>query len=622
MPDPRMPGVYIEETAFRAKAIEGVPTSTAGFVGACASGPVGGWPAPLTSLADFERRHGDGRTLVFGDAGAAPGYLWHAVRAFFDNGGRRLHVSRVFRRLAGDGPADLATPTPGAPPYADGHARGSVGTMWVVARHPGAQGNLGVRVTLRLEAPLPSWDGLADGDVVWAAAATAPAPVGSGQDLPLGVAGRAGDGCWTLDGATPPPGAPQRLTLSLSTLAADGRVIAAWSGLSLRAGSDADSLLGRFGVAGEADLPVVVLDVVLHAAPGEAGDALARVRALVAGLDWRLAPAELAAAGGDARVAWRRRLESGVDIIAQLAGGNDGLLPDAAVFAGRADTPTGLQALAAVEDIALVAAPGSTWRAAQRGDDVAAITAALVAHAETARYRVALLDAHEAMSVADVRRWRQRLDSRHAALYYPWVTVAGAAGGPPLNLPPSGFVAGICARVDAQQGVWKAPANEELRGAIGVERPLGAAEQELLNPEGINALRLFAGRGLRVWGARTVSTDPEWKYLNVRRYVDYVAHSLERGLAWAVFEPNAPALWAAVRQAAGDFLFGEWRRGALVGDKPERAFFVRCDPTTMTQADIDAGRLVVQVGVAVLKPAEFILWRVGLQALPDAPGPA
>lgn len=606
MPAHLFPGVFIEETSFRAKVIEGVPTSTAGFVGPCGYGPVSGVPEVLTSLGDFERRHGDGRPLAFADAGTGPNFLWHAARAFFDNGGRRLHVGRVFRRLAGDGPTDLATSAPGAPPFADGHARGAVGGVRVVARHPGALGNVRLRVTLRLGGPLPSWDVLAEGDVVWVAPTARAAPVRGVQDLPLATASRGDDGLWHMDGATPPLAAVQRLTLGLETLAVDGRVIEAWTGLSPDVASAEGSLLGHFGVEGQVDLPVVVLG-------DELADGLALVRALAAGLDWQLAPAELAAAGGDPRLAWRSRLEGGASITARLAGGNDGLLPAAATYEGRVNPVAGLQALSAVDDIAIVATPGATWRAAQRGADVAAITAGLIAHAESMRYRLALLDAHESMSVTDVRQLRQHLDSSHAALYYPWVTVADPVGGQPLHLPPSGFVAGICARVDAERGVWKAPADEEVRGAIGAERAVSVGEQEVLGPEGINCLRAFAGKGLRVWGARTVSTDPEWKYLNLRRYLAYLERSLDRGLQWAVFEPDTPVLWTRMRQATSDFLMSEWRQGALLGDKPEKAFFVRCDRTTMTQADIDAGRLVALVGVAMLKPAEFVIFRVALQ---------
>jgi len=208
-----------------------------------------------------------------------------------------------------------------------------------------------------------------------------------------------------------------------------------------------------------------------------------------------------------------------------------------------------------------------------------------------------------------VQRQRASFDSSFAALYYPWVSVADP---PALQLPPSAFVAGVCARVDAERGVWKAPANEVLRGASGLEVALDAARQEPLNAEGINVLRCFADRGVRVWGARSISSDAEWKYVNVRRLLIYIEHSIDRGLQWAAFEPNAEALWAQVRRAVEDFLLRTWRGGALLGTKPEEAFFVRCDRTTMTQDDLDNGRLVCLIGVAPLRPAEFVIVRIGL----------
>ena len=170
---------------------------------------------------------------------------------------------------------------------------------------------------------------------------------------------------------------------------------------------------------------------------------------------------------------------------------------------------------------------------------------------------------------------------------------------------------GVYARTDVERGVWKAPANETVRGALRFETDVTAGQQELLNPAGVNCLRALPGRGLRVWGARTASSDPEWKYVNVRRYFNYLERSIDRGTQWAVFEPNGERLWANVREAVGNFLYSEWVSGALLGREPAQAYFVRCDRTTMTQNDIDNGRLVCLVGVAAVKPAEFVIFRVG-----------
>jgi phage tail sheath protein FI len=172
-------------------------------------------------------------------------------------------------------------------------------------------------------------------------------------------------------------------------------------------------------------------------------------------------------------------------------------------------------------------------------------------------------------------------------------------------------VAGIYARNDAEKAVFKAPANEVVRGAIGFELLLNKAQQDILNPEGVNCFRFFEGRGFRLWGARTISSDPEWKYISVRRYFAYLERSIDKGTQFVVFENNSESLWAIVTRTVEDFLFNEWRSGALLGTKPEEAFFVRCDRSTMTQNDLDNGRLICLIGVAVVKPAEFVIFRIG-----------
>jgi hypothetical protein len=184
-----------------------------------------------------------------------------------------------------------------------------------------------------------------------------------------------------------------------------------------------------------------------------------------------------------------------------------------------------------------------------------------------------------------------------------------------LGVPPSGHVAGIYARNDVEYGVHKAPANEVVRLAISFEQLLSKAQQDVLNPAGINCFRFFEGRGYRLWGARTISSDGEWRYVNLRRYFAYLERSLDVGTQWAVFEPNGERLWANVRRTIQDFLFNEWKSGRLMGTSTEEAYFVRCDRSTMTQNDIDNGRLICLVGVAPLRPAEFVVIRVGQKLL-------
>ncbi|MDD3529592.1 MAG: phage tail sheath subtilisin-like domain-containing protein, partial [Gallionellaceae bacterium] len=267
-----------------------------------------------------------------------------------------------------------------------------------------------------------------------------------------------------------------------------------------------------------------------------------------------------------------------------------------------------------LEDIAIVAAPGSS-----AFTDAQAIQNALIGHAEKRRaYRIAVLDCAPAQTPGQMREARGKIDSNYAALYYPWVVVANPLARPgrddiprEIALPPSGFVTGIYARNDSQRGVHKAPANEVVTGALRFETDINFAQQEMLNPLGVNCLRYLNGRGYRIWGARLASSDPEWKYVSDRRYFNYLEASIDRGTQWAVFEPNGERLWANVRQTIADFLYNEWKNGALLGTAPEQAYFVRCDRSTMTQNDLDNGRLVCLVGVALVKPAEFVIFRIG-----------
>jgi uncharacterized protein len=265
------------------------------------------------------------------------------------------------------------------------------------------------------------------------------------------------------------------------------------------------------------------------------------------------------------------------------------------------------QALAIMEgdkDVEIVAAPGSS----AHGEGAAStVAAALVDHANRTKFRFALIDSPIGADIAAIESFRARIDGARAALYYPWVQTIER-----LMLPPSGFVAGLIAKSDRETGVWKAPANMVVAGAAGFEPEIDHAEQERLNPQGINCFRSFAGRGHRLWGARTLSSAPEWKYISVRRLMSFVERSVEDGMCWTVFEQNGDQLWARLRQLIDDFLTDLWSQGALFGTTPQEAFFVKCDRSTMTQNDIDNGRLIVEVGIAPVRPAEFLIIRIGL----------
>ncbi|MFF2376287.1 phage tail sheath family protein, partial [Streptomyces xiamenensis] len=246
-------------------------------------------------------------------------------------------------------------------------------------------------------------------------------------------------------------------------------------------------------------------------------------------------------------------------------------------------------------------------------ESVVAVQQGLIAHCEAMGDRVAILDALPGLSPQQVKTWRTEttgFDSKYAALYYPWIKVLDLGQGRNVFVPPSGHIAGVWARNDDSRGVHKAPANEVIRGAVALQTQLTKGEQDLLNPIGVNCVRFFAGRGIRVWGARTLSSDPAWRYLNVRRLFNYLEESILAGTQWVVFEPNDDALWARVRRTIQAFLTNEWRKGALFGLTPDDAFYVKCDRETNPPESIDAGQVICEVGVAPVKPAEFVVFRL------------
>ncbi len=247
----------------------------------------------------------------------------------------------------------------------------------------------------------------------------------------------------------------------------------------------------------------------------------------------------------------------------------------------------------------------------------------MINHCERMKYRFAVLDAPPGMSPQEIAEWRKvtaGYDLKYGALYYPWIAVTNPLGanGANMLIPPSGHIAGIYARVDSERGVHKAPANEVVMGALGLEVNLTKGEQEGLNPNGVNCIRAFPGRGIRVWGARTISSDPAWRYVNVRRLFNFVEASIENGTQWVVFEPNDQDLWARVRRDVSAFLRNVWRSGALFGETPEQAFYVKCDEELNPLEVRDAGQLIIEVGLAPVKPAEFVIFRISQWAGPNA----
>jgi uncharacterized protein len=290
--------------------------------------------------------------------------------------------------------------------------------------------------------------------------------------------------------------------------------------------------------------------------------------------------------------------------------------PGSVEYIGDPADRTGFGGLEAIDEITMVAVP-DLMSAYQQGSidgaSVRAVQLALIAHCELMGDRVAIIDPPPGLNAQQVHVWRKQTagyDSNYAAMYYPWIKVFDPAAGTARLVPPSGHMAGIWARSDAERGVHKAPANEIVRGAVDLELQITQSEQSLLNPSGINCIRAFPGRGIRVWGARTLSSDPAWRYLNVRRYFNYLEESILIGTQWVVFEPNDHALWARIRRNISAFLVNEWRSGALFGARAEESYYVKCDDETNPPESVDVGRVICEIGIAPVKPAEFVVFRL------------
>lgn len=563
------PGVYVEETLSSGPTITLAATHVAAFVGPTRRGPVQGLPPVLASVADFERVYGGPQPLWLdnGAGGLAPhtNHIALAVRAFFDNGGERLYVHRTV------GAATAAS----APVHPEGDPEDRA--IVLHAATPGRLGNGVVRLRERASpATLRAMSHAEPGALLRTTTAE-----GTVVECLADAEGRWHDrqGRRVVHGRV---GVSRILSIELACFDAEGLPMDAWSGLALSA---------------------------LH--PRWLGTVLSR---------------EAAAAGrapvwcelGPAADAWMlldtvRSLVPDADGLAAvvLAGGTDGGLPPLAASDGPGSYTAALATLAHLGDVRLVAAPGSSLR-----PDAAALRTALVAHADTpGMWRMALLDTAPGLTVADVQALRAEVDSPHAALHWPCLVVPDplpppGVVGATITVPPSGAVAGLYARSDLLRGAHHAPANLAVEGVVRAEQPVSAHEQDQLNPLGVNCFREFIGRGLVLWGARTLSSDPQWRYVNLRRYADAVEASLDAGLRWVAFEPQGEALWARVGATVDNFLRGQWREGALQGGRPRDAWYVQCAlGRTMTPADVAQGRVVCEIGMALLRPAEFVVLR-------------
>ena len=530
MPEYLAPGVYIEEIQTGPRPIEGVSTSTAGFLGRTERGPTN--PTLVTSWQSYYRWFGG---YVDRPPNSFPEiYLPYAARGFFDNGGQRLFVARVVPASATNATADLGN------------------GCTIEAIGPGAWGaNMIIAVrTASIVDPLN------------------PNPVTANWFRVL-IA-------YYTDGIQDPFIDPT----DLSKLGDPNRI-------EPSVFEDYDNLSP---VSTDQNFATSVINASSR---------------LIKMLTCTARPNDVA--------------------FPDLPMTYGGPVPDEQVqLSDYLDENTndpelrkGLAGLSTIREISLIAAPDEVVVGSLRDKVIEKCESLLD------RFAVTSADANQ----ADISQLRPPKDSKYAAFYYPWVRVLAlhTAEGHVL-VPSMGHVTGVYARVDVERGVHKAPANEVLRGIItrdlnGNKKPLeftlGKREQDLLNPRGVNVHRDFrdAGRDIRVYGARTMSSDSMWKYINVRRLFIFIEQSIDRGTQWAVFEPNYEQTWSAIRISISAFLRTVWRNGALMGTTQDEAFFVKCDRTTMTQDDIDNGRLICLIGIAPVKPAEFVIFRISQKTM-------
>jgi phage tail sheath protein FI len=515
MPEYLRPGVYIEEIERGPRPIEGVPTSTAAFLGAAERGPVK--PRLVTSYKDYYRYFGS----VFG----ANNFLPYAVNGFFENGGKRLYACRLV--------GENATP-----------AQAAVGDFILRSAGPG------------------DW-----GKRVWAR--IGPSSTLDSSNNPVGFRIRA---AYFAANVTPydPFDPANRTRIPQPQVFEDYD--------DLVTDENSPDFYGK-------RLNFVDLDKGNENRGPESSALIVLVR--------------------NAGVAAGAKPGNFNGMLAD--GGTEDAVLDVADYEGLAVAPRlEEQGLAALErdpyrEVALVYAPNV-------GKDIAL---KIISHCERMRFRFAVIDCEKGKSNPGELEPRSQLtDTTYAAFYYPWIYVSDPVSGARKLVPPGGHVLGVYGRTDAERGVFKSPANEILRGALDLEFEITDGEQEVLNPRGVNATRRFPGRGIRIWGSRTLTSNALWKYVAVRRLFIFLERSIYEGTQWVVFEPNDTKLWARVTDTIRLFLRTQWREGALFGRREEEAFFIVCNETVMSQDDRLNGRLICEIGIAPVRPAEFVIFRI------------
>ena len=613
MPEYLYPGVYVEEIDTGNQPIEGVSTSTAGFLGIAERGPI--VPTLLTSFGDYQRAFGS----YVKDADGTDHYLAYAVEGFFQNGGQRCFVQRVVHQ-------DTVNEANAAKP-----ATAAVGGMTISAVGPGIWGNntayqisdAGLLDPTLFKLTLFYWTDAPPADLmsnptlteVFDNLSSTPTAstfyeseinnVSNLVTVKQTAAGRPANnaGAVVLNGA----GQPILLTNGIDGLNPNLQVGATGGLTGATVLTDGNKLILASGAA------TVTFTVNAAAGPIKTvADLIAAVNAdAVVG-----AKASLDA-GGDLNIqdpAARGNLAV-TGTLAAAGAGNLGAFasaPSAKLtpgdFEGNDIDPankTGLLALGDVDEISLMCCPDEYYL----GPNDFTIAGLVVTQCELMKDRFAILQSP--INAGTPQNNNPSVNSKYAAYYFPWLSITNPNTGVSLLAPPGGHIAGIYARSDNNVGVQKDPANEVINGIAGLQLMTNDQQQAILNPKGVNCLRYFKGAGNLVWGGRTTTSEPEWRYINVRRIFIFTEKSIQRGTQWVVFDINYEPTWSRVRRSISDFLTGLWRDGVLQGGTKEEAFFAKCDTTTMTQADIDNGRLICVIGIAPVKPAEFVIFRIG-----------
>lgn len=566
------PGVYVEEFDSGSKPMEGVGTSTAGFIGLAQRGATVGTPQLVTNFADFKRQYGG--YLSENEFGEYR-FLAYAVEHFFVNGGSRCFVMRVT-------PED-ARAAVGYLPKEEG------AVLKITAKNPGTWGNqMQVQIMPSSKARTQVLEiitdngkkkykvkkavGFCPGDIVAYQEKGSDTviynQVVSCQDNVLEFANDFDDSI--VDTELLPVKVISTCEFNMEVHFED--IVESYENVSFN------------------------INEANHISKKTEKSDLIQVE-YIAGEEPVILPPFEQLAGDNALTA----------VSMSFTDGSNGSVStiSAADFIGvdnGAGKRTAIQSFVDNDVVSIMAVPGVTDPNVQLS---------LVAHCENLASRFAVLDMpRNAKKIDDIIAHRDMFDSNYAAFYHPWLTVFDPLDKRNMAIPPSGSVMGIYARSDNERGVHKAPANEVVRACVGLDCQFNKGEQDILNPKGVNLIRTFPGMGIRVWGARTASSDATWKYINVRRLFIFIEESIKANTNWAVFEPNDETLWVRVQRTISVFLTGLWRNGSLAGTSAEEAFFVNVDRTTMSQDDIDNGRLICVIGVAPVKPAEFVIFRI------------